>query len=157
MAQATAYLVAEQALFPGSKNVLIILSDGDSNSTCSQSSGGVCTSGPMTGASTTVATGAYPPASTLQQCHQAIAAAQSAWNAGITVYAVNFGAEASGCTTDTSPTISPCQTMVQMATAPGATSTTTYFSDDPTGGSSSCASSARPTTSLNQIFRGDRW
>jgi hypothetical protein len=154
VAQATAYLVAEQALFPGSKNVLILLSDGDANSTCSNSSGGVCTAGPMIGASTTVSTGAYPSASTLQQCHQAIKAAQAAWNAGITVYAVNFGAEASGCSTDTNPTIAPCQTMLQMATAPGASTTTTYFSDDPSSGTdAACNAAARPTTSLNQIFQ----
>ncbi len=154
IAQAQAYLAAEQALYPNSKNILILLSDGDASSTCNNSSGGVCTSGPMIGASTTVSTGSYPSASTLQQCHQAIAAAQAAWNAGTTVYAVNFGAEASGCSTDTNPTIAPCQAMLQMATKPGATSTTTYFSDDPASGTDpACNSAARPTTSLNQIFQ----
>jgi len=147
---AQAYLVAEQAANPGSKNVMILLSDGSANAVCNSSSGGVCTSGPMIGASTTSTT--YP--STLQQCAQAIAAAQAAWAAGTTVYAVNFGAEATGCTTDTSPTIAPCQTMLQMATYPPGSTTTTYFDDDPqSGGDPTCIAAARPTSSLNQIFQ----
>jgi hypothetical protein len=154
IAAAQAYLVAEQALNPNSKNVLILLSDGSANSTCTTSSGGVCTAGPMIGASTTVATGAYPPASTLQECHQAIAAAQAAWAAGTIVYSVNFGAEATGCTTDTSPAIAPCQTMLQMATHPVGGTSNTYFSDDPsTGTDTACIAAARPTSSLNQIFQ----
>jgi hypothetical protein len=154
VAAAQAYLIAEQALNPNSKNVLILLSDGDASSTCNTISSGVCTAGPMIGASTTVKTGLYPPASTLQQCHQAIAAAQAAWAAGTIVYAVNFGAEASGCTTDTSPTIDPCQTMLQMATHPIGGTSNTYFSDDPsTGTDPACVAAARPTSSLNQIFQ----
>lgn len=154
IAQAQAYLVTEQAANPGSKNVLILLSDGSANSTCSSSSGGVCTAGPMIGASTTAATGAYPPASTLQECHQAIAAAQSAWAAGTIVYAINYGAEATGCTTDTSPTISPCQTMLQMATYPPGGTSTTYFSDDPSSGvDTTCIAAARPISGLNSIFK----
>jgi hypothetical protein len=147
--QAQAYLAAEKVLYPKSQNVLIVLSDGSANATCTLSLSGVCTAGPMTGASTTSTT--YP--STLQQCAQAVAAAQAAWTAGTTVYSVNFGAEASGCTTDTSPTIAPCQTMLQMATAPGKTSTTTYFSDDPaTGTDPTCTAAARPENTLNEIF-----
>jgi hypothetical protein len=154
IAAAQTYLVAEQALNPNSKNVLIVLSDGSANSTCTTSSGGVCTAGPMIGASTTAATGAYPPASTLQQCHQAIAAAQAAWAAGTIVYAVNFGAEASGCTTDTSPTIDQCQTMLRMATYPVGGTSNTYFSDDPSSGTDpACVAAARPTSSRNQIFQ----
>jgi hypothetical protein len=149
VAQAQAYLVAEQALFPGSKNVLIILSDGSANATCS-GVGNPCPSGPMTGASTTAATGAYPPESTKQQCHQAIAAAQAAWTAGTIVYAVNFGAEATGCTYD-SPTIAPCQTMLEMAyngTWAAGDTTNYYFSDD---GAGACTTT-RTTSTLNQIF-----
>jgi hypothetical protein len=146
--QAQTLLAAEKTANPGSKNVLILLSDGDSNSTCSGSSGGVCTSGPMTGASTTSTT--Y--ISTKDQCHQAITAAQASWTAGTTVYAVNFGAQPTGCTTDI-PSISPCQTMLQMATPPGGISTT-YFSDDPSSGTDPvCIAAARPTSTLNQIFQ----
>jgi len=131
--QAQADLVAEQALFPNTQNVLIILSDGDASATSSH----------MPGASTT--TGTYP--STLNQCHQAITAAQAATTAGTRVYTVAYGAKASGCSTD-APAITPCATMQQMAS-----NAATFFSDyTATGGSSSCISASRPTTNLNQIF-----
>jgi hypothetical protein len=147
---AQGYLAGEHLQFPNSKNVIIVLSDGDATATCTTSKSGVCTAGPLIGASTT--SGVYP--SSVDECHQAVRAAQTAWDAGTTVYSVNFGAEATGCATDT-PAISPCQTMLEMATRnyPTSTATTTYFSDDPSGGSSSCAAYARPTTSLNQIFQ----
>ena len=76
-------------------------------------------------------------------------AAQNAATAGTRVYAVAYGAEASGCTTDTSPTITPCQTMEGIA------SNSAYFFSDytATGGSSSCISASQPVTGLNQIFQ----
>ena len=131
---AQAYLAAEQILYPSAENVLILLSDGDANASSSH----------MPGASTT--SGVYM--STAQQCHQAVTAAQAAASAGTLVYTVAYGAEASGCATDTSPTITPCQTMQQMA------SSSSYFFSDytATGGSSSCISAAQPITGLNQIF-----
>ena len=59
-----------------------------------------------------------------------------------------YGAEASGCPTDTNPTITPCETMQQIASSPE-----NFFSDyTATGGASSCVSAARPTSSLNEIF-----
>ncbi len=69
--------------------------------------------------------------------------------AGTRVYTVAYGAAASGCATDTAPSITPCQTMEQMASSPG------YFFSDytATGGSSSCISASQPVTSLNQIFQ----
>src|ERR1017187_4104706 len=118
--QAQAYLVAERLQFPNSQNVIILLSDGDATATCTTSKSGVCTAGPMIGASTT--SGVYP--SSVDECHQAVRAAQTAWDAGTTVYAVNYGAEATGCATDT-PAISPCQTMLEMATKNYPTSTAT--------------------------------
>jgi len=132
---AQSYLATEQSSYPSAKNVLILLSDGDANATSAH----------MPGASTT--SGVYP--STLQQCHQAVTAAQAAASAGTKVYTVAYGAEASGCTTDTSPTITPCQTMQQMASSPA------YFFSDytATGGSSSCISASQPITGLNQIFQ----
>jgi hypothetical protein len=146
---AQADLAAEKALYPNSQNVMIILSDGDATATCTTSVGGVCTAGAMKGASVTAATGAYPPQSTKQECHQAVAAAQAAATAGTRVYSVAYGAAASGCASDTSPTITPCQTMQQMA------SSSSYFFSDytATGGSSSCISASQPVTSLNQIFQ----
>ncbi len=125
---AQAQLVANAR--PNTKNVMILLSDGNATATQSQ----------MAGSATS-----YPHT---QECHQAVTAAQNAAAAGTIVYSVAYGAEASGCTTDTSPTISPCQTMQQIASSPS-----NFFSDyTATGGTSSCISASRPTSSLNQIF-----
>jgi hypothetical protein len=142
---AQAALVSEQNSFPTSQNVMIILSDGDFNATCTVSLLGVCTVGQMPGASTT--SGTYM--STLQQCHQAVTAANNATTAGTRVYTVAYGAEASGCASDTAPAITPCQTMERMASSSG------YFFSDytATGGSSSCVSSSQPVTNLSQIFQ----
>jgi hypothetical protein len=130
---AQAALVAEAAARPNTQNEMILLSDGDASASASA----------MPGASTTALV--YP--STKNQCHQAITAAQSATAAGTVVYTVAYGATSSGCSTD-SPSITPCQTMQQIAS-----SSTTFFSDyTATGGSSSCVSAARPSTSLSQIF-----
>jgi hypothetical protein len=130
-------LVAAQAANPQSKNVMIILSDGDAGTT---------DSGAMPGASTT--SGTYP--STIDQCQQAVTAAQAATTAGTTVYTVAYGAESSGCGTD-NPSITPCQVMQQMAS-----NSATFFSDyTATGsgtGSSACVSSANPMSALADIF-----
>jgi len=142
---AQSYLVTEQASYPNSKNVIILLSDGDATATCTLSVLGVCTAGAMIGASTT--SGTYP--SSVQECAQAVTAAAAAATAGTRVYSVAYGAEASGCTTDTSPAITPCQTMQHIASSPGF-----FFSDyTATGGDSTCISASQPTTSLNQIFQ----
>ncbi len=131
---AQASLVAAKAANPGSQNVMIILSDGDSTANSSQM-----------GAGASATSGVYP--SLKNQCHQAITAAQAATAAGTRVYTVAYGATSSGCTTD-SPSISPCQTMQQMAST-----SSTFFSDyTATGGSSGCISASQPTTNLNQIF-----
>jgi hypothetical protein len=142
---AQAYLVSEQALYPTSKNVMILLSDGDATATCTISVLGVCTAGAMFGASTT--SGLYP--SSIQECHQAITAAAAATTAGTRVYSVAYGATSSGCGTDTGPSITPCQTMEQIASTPG------YFFSDytATGGSSTCISASQPVSGLNQIFQ----
>lgn len=128
-----AALVAEQKNFPGSQNVMIILSDGDANATALA----------MPGSSTS---GSYM--SSTQECAQAVTQAQDAVTAGTRVYTVAYGSPSSGCSTDTSG-ITPCQTMSGMASGP------TYFFSDytATGGSSGCTSSSQPTTSLNQIFK----
>ena len=138
-------LIAEQKNYPGSKNVMIILSDGDASATCKTSSGGVCQTGDMPGASTTGTT--YM--ATNQECAQAVAAAQAAATAGTRIYTVAYGAESSGCATDTNPSITPCATMQNMASA------SSYFFSDytATGGSSSCVSASQSTTKLNTIFQ----
>jgi hypothetical protein len=136
-------LVAEQAAFPGSQNVLIIISDGAADS------------GNMgSGASTTGTT--YPAVK--QQCAQAVTAGKNIATANLygngaiptRVYSVAYGATASSsdCGSDKSPTITPCQTMQGIASAPQ-----NFFSDyTASQGSGACISASRPTTGLTQIF-----
>jgi len=125
---AQAQLVADAR--PNTKNVIIIVSDGDAGASSSQMAGTVTK---------------YPAT---QECNQAVASAQKAAAAGTSIYAVAYGAEASGCSTDTKPTITPCETMQQIASSPS-----NFFSDyTAKGGTSSCISAARPTSNLNQIF-----
>jgi Flp pilus assembly protein TadG len=128
-------LVAEQALYPGSQDVIVLISDGDASSKQSQMDS-AATSG-----------GTYP--SYNDQCAQAVTAARAAAAAGTHVYAVAYGSESSGCSTD-SPNITPCQTMEDIASAPQY-----FFSDYTQSGSgidSSCVSAAQPTSNLSQIF-----
>jgi len=140
-------LVKEQASYPGSQNVIIIISDGDASSTYDGKD-----SGAMAGASTTGTT--YPAVK--QQCAQAVTAAQNvatknAFGNGAVptrVYSVAYGAEATGCDLDTSPSITPCATMQGIASAPQ-----NFFSDyTATGGSSDCISASRPTSNIPEIF-----
>jgi hypothetical protein len=138
--QAQAALVAEQSQYPNTQNVLIVLSDGDANATNSRTKSDLVAVAP----DTLTSTGTYP--SLTDQCQQAITAAQAATTAGTRVYTVAYGAEASGCTTDSG--LTPCTTMQQMAS-----NASTFFSDyTATGSSGSCISGARPTSNLNQIF-----
>jgi hypothetical protein len=134
-------LVAEQKANPGSQNVIILISDGSASATQSQ-----LATKAMNGVPVTKGTGLYP--SWINECHQAITAAKAATAAGTRVYAVAYGAESSGCGTD-SPAITPCSTMEGIASA------TQYFFSDYTqsgGTGSPCVSAAQPTTNLNQIF-----
>ncbi len=123
---------------PNTKNVMILISDGNANATKTQ-----------------MATMTSTNYQNTNECHQAIREAQKAAAAGTTVYSVAYGAESSGCTTDNgSSAITPCQTMQQIASSPGTIpNSANFFSDyTATGGSSACVSAARPTTSLIQIF-----
>jgi hypothetical protein len=122
--------------------VLIIISDGDAGTTDSGAMGSAGTGG------------TYP--STKQQCAQAVTAGKNVATANLygngaiptRVYSVAYGAESSGCGQDTSPTITPCQTMQGIASAPQ-----NFFSDyTATGGTSACVSASRPTSSIAQIF-----
>ena len=147
---AESVLLAQQAINPNTQNALILISDGEAQATCTTIVKNVCTAGPLVGASTN--SGVYP--STVQQCHQAITAAQ--WAAqqnaagatikGTKVFAVGYGAESSGCTTDTNPSITPCQTMQQIA------SNSTYFYTDYTSTTNGCVSASQPAKTINQIF-----
>jgi hypothetical protein len=126
---AQAALVTQQTGNPGSKNVMIILSDGDATACASGanttaggcntkgqivaennpncgSSGGSCLNG--TGTKTSNPTGYQSPTypSALGECGQAVQAAQLATAAGTVVYTIGFGSETSGCTTDQTYTTS---------------------------------------------------
>jgi Flp pilus assembly protein TadG len=134
---------AEGLANPGSQNVIIILTDGDANA----SSGDLATS--TTGYSAT--SGTYP--SLVDQCTQAVTAAQYAASLGIRVYAVAYGAETTGCATDPTTSIyynNPCEVMKNMAS-----SSQYFYSDYAQSGSgidATCQSSANPTTNLDTIF-----
>ena len=144
-------LVAEQAAFPGSQNVLIIVSDGAADiPNGTKDSGGNY----EMGSAGNVAT--YP--GTKQECAQAVTAAQNiatanAYGNGAVptrVYSVAYGASAaaSDCGTDLSPSITPCQTMQGIASSPQ-----NFFSDyTASQNSGQCISASRPTTGIAQIF-----
>ncbi len=135
-------LTAQAAAFPGSKNVIILLSDGDANVTQSWNGYSVM---PQANNS-----GTYP--SYVGDCGQGVKAAQYAQAAGTRVYTVAYGSPATGCSTDVNagsyPNITPCTAMLDMATGPQ-----DFFSDySQSGTTSNCISSAQPSTNMNQIF-----
>jgi Flp pilus assembly protein TadG len=117
----------------GEQNVIIFVSDGDSNALA-----------------TNVGTGkSVPPNSqnptAVNQCHQAITAAQAATAAGTWVYSIAYGAStssSSSCSTDT-PAISACSTMQQIASV-----SPKFYSDAP----SSCVS-VNTISALSSIFQ----
>ena len=133
---AQAYLTADSR--PNATNVIIVISDGDAGN--GKMNGSVVTS---------TAVAPYGLYTSSNQCLQGVEAAQAAAAAGTWVYAIAYGAEASGCTTDSAPYYNnPCQAMEDIASSPSK-----FFSDyTATGGSSACVSAANPTTNLNQIF-----
>jgi hypothetical protein len=124
---AQAALVAQQTNNPGSKNALIILTDGDATSTatgtgsggafpsttCSGGSAGYCMSNyssssdliPSVNGGLNGVTGNNPTSytypSAVGECGQAVIAAQDAANAGTTVFTFAYGAETTNsCTSD---------------------------------------------------------
>jgi hypothetical protein len=185
---ATAALAAEQAANPNAQNVIILISDGDAESSgtgswtasctegssyCAPTSCGTsksCTSAGITwsctksGTTTTctnssvnemgnasTTSGLYP--STVNECQQAVTAAKYAVSSGIVsrVYAVAYGAESTGCSTDTgksgSAYTNPC------ATLQGIASDLNYFyADNNQSGASGACGNAVATGTLNQIF-----
>ena len=97
-----------QAALPivsGTKNVIILLSDGDANASKTQLNN-----------QTAKVTG---------QCGQYVTAAQAATTAGTTVYAVAYGAATSGCSSG--DTYNPCTAMKAVAS-----DTSKFFSTDTT-------------------------
>jgi hypothetical protein len=139
-------LVAAKAANPGSLNALIILSDGDAQSTkiCKTWSSGSCTA--YAGNNGNV----YGSAQ--DQCQQAITAAQTATTAGTAVYTIAYGASNSGCSTDTSGPLaglSPCTALQKMASTPA-----NFYSDATASqNKGQCTSNSNPNLTLNSIFK----
>ncbi|MFZ0745217.1 MAG: pilus assembly protein TadG-related protein [Terracidiphilus sp.] len=143
---AASSLVAAQAANPGSVNALIILSDGDADSS------------KITGATNNGAT--YGSAQ--DQCAQAVAAAKYA--AGLpntTVYTIAYGAANSGCASDvynktSNPAgtgITPCQAMEQMSSGWSSGDYSHFFSDATASANpGQCISTDYPGLALNNIF-----
>jgi hypothetical protein len=140
---AQAALTAEVTLFPGSQNVMILLSDGDANSPQSITTNGV-TVKPMPTPATN--SGVYP--SWVNECAQAVTAAQYAAGQGTRVYSIAYGAELIGCTSDTG-SYTPCKTMQNIASSPSY-----FFSDYNQSGNANsyCVGTGATTTNLQQIF-----
>jgi len=139
-------LMAAKAANPKSENALIVLSDGDAQSTKINVTG----TAQKAGTGSPSLTVDYP--SGTNQCQQAIDAAKFASSQGTTVYTIAYGASNSGCSQDKSGPlagISPCSALQKMATAPG-----NFFSDaDASQNKGQCTSSENPKLSLNQIFK----
>ena len=142
-------LVAAQAANPGSRNALIILSDGDADSskickTWSGSNPASCT--------TYASNSGNVYGSAQDQCQQAITAAQAATTAGTTVYTIAYGAGSSGCASDTSGPLaglSPCTALQKMASA-----ATDFYSDATASqNKGQCTSASNPNLTLNNIFK----
>lgn len=111
----------------GSSKMIILLSDGDANASASN----------------------MPSSKKNNQCHEGITAAKAAQSAGMTVVTIGYGSPSSGCSTDSSPSIAPCQTLIDMASVGNGTSSApewSYF--DTTSG----CTGGHPATSLSGIF-----
>ena len=166
---AQAALTAEQTAYPKSKNAIIMLTDGQAQlSTSTGNFPTAYTASPSTsGLNTLTSNGTYP--SGIDECQQAIAAAEAATNAGTTVFGVAYGAEQNGCATaensfvaDTtlilttglnapfSPIsqLTPCVTMENIAS-----SLTDFYSDyNQSGSGSTCEDNSHSVVSLQDIF-----
>jgi hypothetical protein len=142
--------LAEQAQTgrANSQNAIVLLSDGAANANSTEIG-----TKDVNGNKVSTTASTYP--STINQCQQAIYAANLATNLtnnGTTVYTVAYGASSSsGCTTDSSGSlknIAPCTALLDMASSPA-----DFFSDyTAKGGDSSCTSAYEPATGLATIF-----
>lgn len=176
---AQAALLAEQSKNPGSKNIMVILGDGDSNSPNSSSSPdsnspGISSTTAQATQSLTSSSYTYPASYLLAtsngtypswngECGQAVDAAKyAATYSGnpTTIYTIAYGASSSsGCSSDqsagTHQGITPCQTLQQMSTGWTSGAKTYFYSDYyAPGGDSGCqaADKNNQVTSLNSIF-----
>jgi Flp pilus assembly protein TadG len=142
-------LLVAQSKNPGSLNAMVILSDGDANSSH------ICKTWSTTNPSTCTAyagNNGNVYGSAQDQCQQAIAAAAAAHTQGTTVYSIAYGASSGGCSTDTSGPqagISACSTMRQLASAPA-----NFFSDATASqNKGQCTSASNPNLTLDSIFK----
>ena len=154
---AQAALEAEQKANPGSQNVLILVSDGAAtacynNGLSGKSAVNTCGGSQSSQMSSTGinSNGTYP--SYVNECAQAVTAAQYAWNNGTTVYAVAYGSPSTGCTTDSGTYTSPCNTMQGIGTNPTTQSTATFYSDDNQSGTTSNCPAGKSVADLDGIF-----
>jgi Flp pilus assembly protein TadG len=133
-----------------STNVIIILSDGAATASKTQMQSTANSGGTYTSTS-----GSY-----VNECQQAITAANSIKAAGTTIYSIAYGAQTSGCTTDNSKgESSPCATMQLMAgnqqNQTGGSSSADFFSGNQNGSNNCQPSSTSPNygvDSLSGIF-----
>ena len=163
-------LVAKQALVTGSRNAMIILTDGDATASTSYTGSGktaVFSSSsqlqPSSAGALNGITGNNPTSPTypsaVGECGQAVMAAQSAATAGTVVFTIGYGSPTSGCTTDKtySPSVttgggtwaagySPCQALGAMASQP-----VNFYSDNASGCAATVPSNAA-ITQLTSIF-----
>ncbi|HEX4285789.1 MAG TPA: hypothetical protein VHZ28_11910, partial [Terracidiphilus sp.] len=157
---AQASLLKQQATLKAagqtSQNAIILLSDGDAEAGKSN----MVNASTQTCSTCLVATsnGTYP--SWVDECGQAIQAAQSISGQGTRVYTIAYGAESSGCNTDTSGSyanITPCTAMRDMSSSHWAnpSSDQFFYADTNQSGSGidkTCASAANSSTNLQSIF-----
>ena len=168
--QAQSDLISEQTANPGSRNAMIILSDGNATATVSYSGSGsnqkISSSSDLQPSSTNSLNGitgnnptSYTYPSAVGECGQAVVAANDAATAGTVVYSIGYGSPTSGCTSDAShsaslsnngaswgPGDSPCQAIGAMASA-----SINFFSDDGDG-CTATATANKSITSLTSIF-----
>jgi hypothetical protein len=168
---AQAQLAAEAAANKGSKNAMIILTDGDATSTTDYTGSGktaVFKSDsqllPSTAGSLNGITGNNPTSPTypsaVGMCGQAVVAAKAAADAGTTVFTFAYGAPTSGgCTSDKNYSTSittnggswgpggqPCAAIAAMAS-----STSNFYSDDAQGCAATNSYNAQ-ITNLQTMF-----
>jgi Flp pilus assembly protein TadG len=130
---------------PTTQNAMIILGDGDANTTTTGGPGG----NPQLASTASKTATTYP--SYVDQCQQAVQAANWATSQGITVYSVAYDAGSSGtCKYDTSNSppineagITACATMEQLASTPSK-----FY----TSNSSCTLTGGNTVESLNAIF-----
>jgi Flp pilus assembly protein TadG len=116
----------------GVSKMIILLSDGDANSSSA------------------------PKAK--NECQQAITASNKVQAAKTTMVTIAYGASTanppSSCSTDTAAKRSACSTLLKMASkGSGSTAAPEWFYSDTVGGSSSCTSGAHSISDLSAIFR----